>query len=67
MASGWDRHQHTLVGSAGRVEMGSMKGTTVPVGVLASRIEGKNIVSSLEKKKGGGRALTFVGSLSCVK
>lgn len=66
MASGWDKHQDALVGSAGRVEMGSTKGTTMPVGVWASRIDGKNIVSALEKQK-RGRALNFVGSLSWVK
>lgn len=52
MASGWNKHQDTLVGSAGRVEMGSMKGTTMPVGVWASRIDGKNVVSALGKKGG---------------
>lgn len=42
VSPGWP--QGTLMGSAGRVKTDSVGGTTVPVGVWASRIERKKYI-----------------------
>lgn len=61
VTSDWDKQQDTLMGSAGRAERWAAQGTSVPVGVLSSRME-REKSSLFSGKEKGGSGLTFIGS-----